>query len=416
MIASADARAAAIAADFPILAKPTSRGKRLVYLDSAASSQKPQVVIDALVDYYSSYNANIHRGVYEIAARATDAFEAARATVARFVNAAEPAEIIWTRNATEAINLVSFSWGLENLKPGDAILTTAVEHHSNIVPWQLLAAKTGAELRYIDADDDGTLRLDDLDARLRGVKLLALSHVSNVLGSIAPLETIVPRAHAAGALVLVDAAQSVPHMPVDVRALDIDFLAVSGHKMCAPTGIGFLYGKRALLEAMPPFLTGGDMIRTVAYDTTTYAELPWKFEAGTSNIADAIGLGVACDYLTNVGMDWIREHEISITAYALERLQPFVSRGLQIYGPARAADRGGVISFNFADIHAHDLASILDLEGVCIRAGHHCAMPLMDKMNWPATARASFYLYTTEADVDALVAALEKAAEVFKIA
>jgi cysteine desulfurase/selenocysteine lyase len=416
MIASFDARAAAIAADFPILAKPTSRGKRLVYLDSAASSQKPQAVIDALVDYYSSYNANIHRGVYEIAARATDAFEAARAKVARFVNAADPAEIIWTRNATEAINLVSFSWGLENLGPGDAILTTAVEHHSNIVPWQLLAAKTGAELRYIDADDDGTLRLDDLDARLRGVKLLALSHVSNVLGSIAPLERIVPVAHAAGALVLVDAAQSVPHMPVDVRALDVDFLAVSGHKMCGPTGIGFLYGKRALLEAMPPFLTGGDMIRTVAYDTTTYAELPWKFEAGTSNIADAIALGVACDYLTGVGMGWIREHEIRITEYALERLAPFAARGLQAYGPARAADRGGVISFNFADIHAHDLASILDLEGVCIRAGHHCAMPLMDKMNWPATARASFYLYTTEADIDALAAALEKAAGVFKLA
>ena len=416
MIAPVDARAAAIAADFPILGKPTSRGKRLVYLDSAASSQKPQAVIDALVDYYSSYNANIHRGVYEIAARATDAFEAARATVARFVNAAHTNEIIWTRNATEAINLVSFSWGLENLGAGDAILTTQVEHHSNIVPWQMLAAKTGAELRYIAADDDGTLRLDNLDELLRGTKLVALSHVSNVLGSIAPLAEIVPRAHAAGALVLIDAAQSVPHMPVDVQALDVDFLAVSGHKMCAPTGIGFLYGKRALLEAMPPFLTGGDMIRTVTYDTTTYAELPWKFEAGTSNIADAIGLGVACDYLTGVGMDWIRAHEIAITAYALERLEPLRARGLEIYGPARPEDRGGVISFNFADIHAHDLASILDLEGVCIRAGHHCAMPLMDKMNWPATARASFYLYTTEADVDALVAALHKAAEVFKIA
>jgi cysteine desulfurase/selenocysteine lyase len=415
MIAQVGARAAAIAADFPILAKPTSRGKRLVYLDSAASSQKPQAVIDALVDYYSSYNANIHRGVYEIAARATDAFEAARATVARFVNAAHTCEIVWTRNATEAINLVSFSWGLENLRPGDAILTTQIEHHSNIVPWQMLAAKTGAELRYIAAGDDGTLRLDNLDALLRGTKLVALSHVSNVLGSIAPVTEITARAHAAGALVLVDAAQSVPHMAVDVQALDIDFLAVSGHKMCAPTGIGFLYGKRALLEAMPPFLTGGDMIRTVSYDTTTYAELPWKFEAGTSNIADAIGLAVACDYLTNVGMDWVREHEIRITAYALERLEPLRARGLQTYGPARAEDRGGVISFNFADIHAHDLASILDLEGVCIRAGHHCAMPLMDKMNWPATARASFYLYSTEADVDALVAALEKAAEVFKI-
>jgi cysteine desulfurase/selenocysteine lyase len=411
-----DDRATQIAADFPILHKPTSRGKRLVYLDSAASSQKPQIVIDALVDYYSSYNANIHRGVYEIAARATDAFEDARAKVARFVNAAHNEEIIWTRNTTEAINLVSFSWGLTNLKPGDAILTTQVEHHSNLVPWQLLAAKTGADLRFIEADDDGTLRLENLDELLRGVKLLALSHISNTLGSIAPLAEIIPRAHAAGALVLVDGAQSVPHLPVDVQALDIDFLAVSGHKMCGPTGIGFLYGKRALLNAMPPFLTGGDMIKSVAYESATFNDLPWKFEAGTSNIADAIALGVACDYLTEVGMAWIREHEIRITRYALERLQALVPRGLEIYGPALAEHRGGVISFNFADIHAHDLASILDLEGVCVRAGHHCTMPLMDKMNWPATARASFYLYSTEADVDALVTALERAAVVFKLA
>ncbi len=415
MIAQSE-RATQIAADFPILQKPTSRGKRLVYLDSAASSQKPQIVIDALVDYYSTYNANIHRGVYEIAARATDAFEAARVKVARFVNAAQHEEIIWTRNTTEAINLVSFSWGVENLKPGDVILTTQLEHHSNLVPWQLLAAKTGAQLRFIEADDDGTLRLDNLDALLDGVKLLALSHISNTLGSIAPLDRIIPRAHAAGAIVLVDGAQSVPHLPVDVQALDIDFLAVSGHKMCGPTGIGFLYGKRELLEGMPPFLTGGDMIKSVAYDSATFNDVPWKFEAGTSNIADAIGLGVACDYLTSVGMPWVREHEIAITRYALERLRTLEPRGLEIYGPARAEDRGGVISFNFADIHAHDLASILDLEGVCVRAGHHCTMPLMDKMNWPATARASFYLYTTEADIDALIAALEKAAVVFKIA
>ena len=415
MIASVDAKALAIATDFPILAKRTSRGKRLVYLDSAASSQKPQAVIDSLIDFYSSYNANIHRGVYEIAAKATDAFEEAREKVARFVNAKHTEEVIWTRNTTEAINLVSFSWGLHNLKPGDAILTTQVEHHSNIVPWQLLAMKTGAELRYIEANDDGTLVLDNLDELLKGTKLVALAHVSNVLGSIAPLDIIVLRAHAAGAVVLIDGAQSVPHLPVDVQALDIDFLAVSGHKMCAPTGIGFLYGKRALLEKMPPFLTGGDMIREVTYATTSFAELPQKFEAGTSNIGDAIAFGVACDYLTNVGMSWVREHEIAITRYALERLQPFASRGLTVYGPARAEDRGGVISFNFADIHAHDLASILDLEGVCIRAGHHCAMPLHDKLNWAATARASFYLYTTEADIDVLVAALEKAAEVFKI-
>jgi cysteine desulfurase/selenocysteine lyase len=414
MIAT-DPKQSRIIADFPILHKPTSRGKRLVFLDSAASSQKPQMVIDALIDYYSSYNANIHRGVYEIAARATDAFEAAREKVARFINAKEAAEIIWTRNTTEAINLVSFSWGMANLKPGDAILTTQIEHHSNLVPWQLLAAKTGAELRFIEAANDGTLLLDDLEEKLSGCKLVALTHISNTLGTITPLDEIVPLAHAAGAVVLVDGAQSVPHMPVDVQDLEVDFFAASGHKMCGPTGIGFLYGKRELLEAMTPFLTGGDMIKRVSYEETSFNEIPWKFEAGTSNIADAIALGFACDYLTEIGMDWIREHEIRVTRYALERLQALVPRGLEIYGPARAEDRGGVISFNLADIHAHDLASILDTEGVCVRAGHHCTMPLMEKMGWPATARASFYLYNTEDDVDVLMTALEKAATVFKI-
>jgi len=416
MIVASDPKQARIIADFPILAKPTSRGRRLVYLDSAATSQKPRAVIDALVDYYENYNANIHRGVYEIAARATDAFEDARAKVARFVNAADSAEIVWTRNTTEAINLVSFSWGLGNLGPGDAILTSQLEHHSNLVPWQLLAAKTGAALRFIPADAQGELQIENLDQLLDGVKLVALTHVSNSVGSIAPLERIVPRAHAAGAVVLIDAAQSVPHMTVDVQALDVDFLAASGHKMCGPTGIGFLYGKRALLEAMPPFLTGGDMIKRVSYESTTFNELPWKFEAGTSNVADAIALGTAVDYLTEVGLDWVREHDIALTAYALERLRTLEPRGLALYGPPRAQDRGGVISFNFADVHAHDLASLLDLEGVCVRAGHHCTMPLMDKMGWPATARASFYLYNTEEDIDALVAAIEKAATVFKVA
>ncbi len=416
MIATRDERAAQFARDFPLLAEPTSRGRRLAYLDSAASSQKPQAVIDALVHYYTHDNANIHRGVYELAERATEAFEAARAKVARFVNAAEAAEVVWTRNTTEAINLVSFTWGLQNLRPGDAILTSRLEHHSNLVPWQLLAAKTGAELRFIDVDSDGLHVLDDLPAKLSRVKLVALSHVSNTLGTIAPLETIVPQAHAAGAVVLVDGAQSVPHFPVDVRALDIDFLAASGHKMCGPTGIGFLYGKRALLDAMPPFLTGGDMIKEVGYEHTSYNEIPWKFEAGTSNIADAVALGAAVDYLQQVGLEWIARHERELTAYALERLEPFVARGLSIYGPTRAADRSGVISFNFADIHAHDLASILDTEGVCVRAGHHCTMPLMERMGWPATARASFYLYNTERDVDQFADGLERAAAVFKIA
>jgi cysteine desulfurase/selenocysteine lyase len=398
------------------LAEPTSRGKRLAYLDSAATSQKPQAVIDALVHYYTHDNANIHRGVYELAQRATESFEAARAKVARFVNAAEPAEIIWTRNTTEAINLVSFSWGLSHLGPGDAILTSQLEHHSNLVPWQVLALKTGAELRFIEVDADGLHRLDDLERKLRGVKLVALSHVSNTLGTIAPLERIVPAAHAAGAVVLVDGAQSAPHFAVDVRALDVDFFAASGHKMCGPTGIGFLYGKRALLEAMPPFLTGGDMIKEVRYASASYAELPWKFEAGTSNIADAIALGAAVDYLSGIGMDWIAAHERALSAYLLERLSELGPRGLVVYGPKRLADRSGAVSFNFADIHAHDLASILDLEGICIRAGHHCTMPLMEHMGWPATARASLYLYNTEQDVDQLMLGLEKAAAIFKIA
>jgi cysteine desulfurase/selenocysteine lyase len=416
VIAVHDARAAQIARDFPLLAEPTSRGKRLAYLDSAATSQKPQAVIDALVHYYTHDNANIHRGVYELAQRATESFEAARAKVARFVNAAEPAEIIWTRNTTEAINLVSFSWGLSHLGPGDAILTSQLEHHSNLVPWQVLALKTGAELRFIEVDADGLHRLDDLERKLRGVKLVALSHVSNTLGTIAPLERIVPAAHAAGAVVLVDGAQSAPHFAVDVRTLDVDFFAASGHKMCGPTGIGFLYGKRALLEAMPPFLTGGDMIKEVRYASASYAELPWKFEAGTSNIADAIALGAAVDYLSGIGMDWIAAHERALSAYLLERLSELGPRGLVVYGPKRLADRSGAVSFNFADIHAHDLASILDLEGICIRAGHHCTMPLMEQMGWPATARASLYLYNTEQDVDQLMLGLEKAAAIFKIA
>ncbi len=415
MIATRDARAARIAADFPLLANRTSRGKRLAFLDSAASSQKPQAVIDALVHFYTYDNANIHRGVYELATRATDAFEGARAKVARFINAAEPAELIWTRNSTEAINLVSFTWGLTNLGAGDVILTTELEHHSNLVPWQLLAAKTGATLRYIPVNAEGLHELDHLDELLDGVKLLAFSDVSNTLGTIAPAKRLIDAAHAVGAVVLVDGSQSVPHMKVDVRALDVDFFAASGHKMCGPTGIGFLYGKRALLEAMPPFLTGGDMIREVGYEKTSFNELPWKFEAGTSNIADAVGLGAAVDYLEAVGMDWIAEHERTLTGYALDRMAPLVERGLAIYGPKDRSQRSGVISFNFADIHAHDMASILDTEGVCVRAGHHCTMPLMDKMGWPATARASFYLYNTEEDVDQLIVGLEKAASLFKL-
>ena len=403
-----------IIADFPILARPTSRGKRLVYLDSAATSQKPRVVIQALVDYYEQYNANIHRGVYEIAARATEEFEQARVKLARFIGA-ETNEIVWTRNTTEAVNLVAYSWGNANVRAGDAILLTELEHHSDLVPWQLLAERTGAELRFIPVDDRGRYVLDDLDALLDGCKLVACAHVSNTLGSILPLDIVIPRAHAAGAVVLVDGAQGAPHLPVNVKALDADFYAFSGHKMLGPTGIGVLYGKHALLAGMPPMFSGGDMIRKVEYGHTTFADPPRRFEAGTSNIADAIAYGVAVEYLQGIGMNWVREHERELTRYALQRLAEFEPRGLAIYGPRDPALISGVISFNLADVHAHDLASILDTEGICVRAGHHCTMPLMEKMGWSATARASFYIYNTEADVDALCAGIEKAARVFGI-
>ena len=400
--------------DFPIFAKPTARGKRLAYLDSAATSQKPQAVIDALDEYYSGYNANIHRGVYEIAAHATEAFEAARARVARFINAS-PAELIWTRNTTESINLVAYAWGNAHLHPGDAIVLTELEHHSNLVPWQLLAERTGAVLRFIPVDERGMLVLDDLDRLLDGCKVLSLAHASNTLGTILPLETIIPRARSAGAIVVVDGAQGAPHLPVDVKALDADFYAFSAHKMLGPTGIGALYGRREILEALPPFLSGGDMIRSVEYTRATFNDLPWRFEAGTSNIADAIAFGVAIDYLADIGPGWIRAHEHRIMRYALDRLSELESRGLRIYGPRDPDLVGSALSFNLADVHAHDVASILDTEGVCIRAGHHCTMPLMRKMGWQATARASFYVYNAEDDVDALVTALEKAARIFKV-
>lgn len=409
-----EAKTRRIIADFPILARPTSRGKRLVYLDSAATSQKPRAVIAALVDYYEQYNANIHRGVYEIAARATAEFEQARVKVARFIGAEEH-EVVWVRNTTEAINLVAYSWGQSNLRRGDAILLTELEHHSDLVPWQLLAERVGAELRFLPVDERGRYVLDDLDELLRGCKLVACAHVSNTLGTILPLDVIVPRAHDAGAVVLVDGAQGAPHLPVDVKALDVDFYTFSGHKMLGPTGIGVLYGKRALLEAMPPFFSGGDMIRKVEYAHSTFSLPPRKFEAGTSNIADAIGLGVAVEYLQAIGMDWVREHERRLTGYALARLSEFEPRGLAIYGPRDPAKISGVISFNLADVHAHDLASILDTEGICVRAGHHCTMPLMEKMGWAATARASFYIYNSEADIDVLCHGLEKAARVFGV-
>jgi len=414
MIDARDSALAGVASDFPILGKPTSRGHRLVYLDSAATSQKPRPVIDALSTYYEEYNANIHRGVYEIAARATDAFELARAKIATFINARE-SEVVFTRNTTEAINLVAYSWGNANVKNRrrDSRQRTRAPLEPGSLADAGRADRRGAALHPVD--ERGLLVLDDLDKLLDGCKIVAIGHASNALGTIAPLDVIIPRAHAAGALVLVDGAQGAPHFGLDVKTLDADFYAFSGHKMLGPTGIGVLYAKHVLLDAMPPFLTGGDMIHRVGYRHSTFNTPPWKFEAGTSNVADAIGLGVAVDYLSNIGMDVVRQHERDLTAYALARLEEFEGRGLDVYGP-RDADRiSGVISFNLGDIHAHDLASILDTEGICIRAGHHCAMPLMDKMGWAATARASFYLYNTQADVDALMDGLHAAARIFKI-
>ncbi|HET9999428.1 MAG TPA: cysteine desulfurase [Ktedonobacteraceae bacterium] len=399
--------------DFPILSRQV-HGKPLVYLDSTASSQKPLAVIEAMSAYYETTHANVHRGVYEISEEATAKMERARVKVARFINARQSKQVIFTRNTTESINLVAYSWGNANIKAGDLIVLTEMEHHSNLVPWQLLAQRTGARLEFVPLTDDGLLRLDVYEQLLQQQpKLVAFTHMSNVLGSINPAREMIAQAHAVGALTLLDAAQSVPHMPVDVQALDVDFLCFSSHKMLGPTGIGVLYGKRDLLEAMPPFMGGGDMIRTVGLRESTWNDLPWKFEAGTPAIAEAIGLGAAVDYLNAIGMDKARQHEQAITAYAMEQLQQVP--GLTIYGPD-ASQRGGVISFTLGDIHPHDLASILDQEvGVAIRAGHHCAQPLMERFGLSATARASFYVYTIESDVDTLVKGLHKALEIFNL-
>ncbi len=390
---------AAVRADFPIL-RQTVHGQPLCYLDSTATSQKPEAVLAAMDAYYRTTNANIHRGVYQLSEEATRLYEDARARIARFINAPLAREIIYTRNATEAINLVAATWGRANVGPGDAILYTAMEHHSNLVPWQMLAAERGATLRAIPVDAAGRLVLDQLDTLLEGVKIVAVTHMSNVLGTINPVARIIAAAHRAGALVLLDAAQSVPHLPVDVQALDVDFLAFSSHKMLGPTGIGCLYGRRALLEAMPPYQGGGDMIRRVTLGGFTVNDLPWKFEAGTPAIAEAIGLGAAVDYLSALGMAHVHAHEQAIVGYALERLAGVP--GLRVYGPP-AAERGGVVAFSLGEIHPHDIASLLDQRGIAIRAGHHCCQPLMDLYDVPALARASFYIYSTPADVDRLI-------------
>jgi len=401
--------------DFPILKRTVRENKALVYLDNASTTQKPNQVIDAINDFYRNHNANIHRAVYALAEEATELYEQTRDKVANLINIKNRKEIIFVRGTTEAINLVAYAWGRDHLKEGDIIVTTEYEHHSNIVPWQLLTQEKGAKLEYIGMDDDGELILDDLDKYLATgkVKLVTFSLVSNVLGTITDAEKIISKCKAAGVLTLIDGAQAVPHMKVDVEKLGCDFFAFSGHKMLGPTGIGILWVRTSVLETMNPFHGGGDMIREVHKYETTWNDLPYKFEAGTPSIADVVGFGAAIDYLSKIGMDNIRQHEIELTSYALEKLSSV--KGLHIYGTKDISKRGGVISFNFADVHPHDVAQIIDGEGIAIRSGHHCAQVLMERLNVAATSRASFYIYNTKEEIDKLINSLNKVAEIFKL-
>ncbi|TVR19087.1 MAG: cysteine desulfurase [Anaerolineaceae bacterium] len=400
----------AIRADFPILHQEHSPGKPLIYLDNGASSQRPEAVIESMNDYYRRYHANVHRGIHKLSAEATDAYERVRGKVQRFINAEREQEIVFTRGTTEAVNLVMQTWGRQNIGAGDVIIATVMEHHANIVPWQMLAAEKGCTIRYLSVLDDGSLNMAQLDEWLatESVKLVTVIHTSNTLGTINPVAEITRKAHDSGALILVDAAQSVPHMPVDVQSLNIDFLVFSGHKMCGPTGVGVLYAKYDLLEAMPPFMGGGDMIERVTLEGSTWNEVPHKFEAGTPSIAEVIGLGAAVDYLEHIGMTSIHEHELQIVNYAYGQISQM--DGVQVYG---GADRGGLISFNINGLHAHDVAQILDSEGVAVRSGHHCTQPLHDALGISASARASFYLYNTREEVDVWLSAVEKARRVF---
>ncbi len=398
---------AAIRNDFPILHQEV-KGLPLAFLDSAASSQRPRQVIKRLEKYYECCHANVHRGVYKLSEEATAAYENARHKVAKFVGTTNADEIVFTRNATESINLVAYAWGTANVKAGDRILLTMMEHHSNIVPWQMLAERVGATIDYIRIDGEGRLVLEDLDTLLtERTKIVSVVEQSNVLGTINPIRTIADRAHAVGALMLVDGAQSVPHMPVDVQALGADFLVFSGHKMCGPTGAGALWARYDVLDAMPPFLGGGSMIELVELDKTTYAEIPVRFEAGTPAIAEAIALGEAIDYLSAIGMDTIASLEHELTSYALERFKEV--EGLTLHGPPTLQSRGGILSFSLENVHPHDIASILDNEGIAVRAGHHCTQPLHRILNVPATTRASFYIYNIPEEIDRLVAGLQKA-------
>ena len=416
----ADARGldgTALRADFPVFERQTRNGKRLVYLDAAASSPKPRAMIEALADAYAHHYANVHRGIYELSEDATARYEAARTRLARFIGAPSEREIVFVRNATEAINLVAHSWGRANLGPADTIVATEMEHHANLVPWQLIAEATGARVEYAAIDEAGRVVLDDLERKLRGrdgraAKLLAVSHVSNALGTINPVAEIVERAHAVGALVVLDAAQSVPHMPVDVATIGADFVALSGHKMMGPSGIGALWARRELLDAMPPFLAGGSMISRVTLERTTFAETPWKFEAGTPAIAEAMGLAAAIDYLDELGMRHVRQHERWLTDRAWDALGTI--DGLRRFGPGGPDEQAGIISFTLQGIHPHDVATVLDAEGVAVRAGHHCAQPVMLHYEVPATTRASFYVYNDLDDIEALVDAIGATIRLFR--
>jgi len=401
--------------DFPILQRKVRNDKNLVYFDNAATTQKPIQVINTITDFYTNHNSNIHRAVHALAEEATEAYETSRDKIAKFLNIKDRQEIVFVRGTTEAINLVAYAWGRQNIQEGDIIVTTEYEHHSNIVPWQLLTQEKHAKLEYIAVDDNGELILEQLDQVLTSgkVKLVAVSQMSNVLGTITDVATLVDKCKKAGVRVLIDGAQSVPHMKVDLDSLGCDFFAFSAHKMLGPTGVGVLWAKKELLEQMAPFHGGGDMIREVHKYETTWNDLPYKFEAGTPNIADVIGFAAAIDYLNEIGMDYVRAHEIEITKYALDRLSKIP--GIKIYGTSDMSKRGGVISFNFADIHPHDLATIIDEDGIAIRSGHHCAQVLMEKLDIAATSRASFYIYNTKEEVDVLINSLSRAARLFKL-
>ncbi|MEM3064414.1 MAG: cysteine desulfurase [Candidatus Nitrosotenuis sp.] len=401
--------------DFPILQRKVRNNKSLVYLDNAATTQKPIQVINAISDFYTNHNSNIHRAVHALAEEATQAYETTRDKIAQFLSIKDRQEIVFVRGTTEAINLVAYAWGRQNVSKDDIVVTTEYEHHSNIVPWQLLTQEKQAKLEYIGVDDDGQLILEHLDRYLETgrVKLVTVSQMSNVLGTISDVPEIIRRCKKAGVRVLIDGAQSVPHMKVDLSQIGCDFFAFSAHKMLGPTGVGVLWAKKELLEQMAPFHGGGDMIREVHKYETTWNDLPYKFEAGTPNIADVIGFAAAIDYLNNLGMDYVRQHEIELTKYALEKLSQI--KGIKLYGTKDISKRGGVISFNFADIHPHDLATIIDEDGIAIRSGHHCAQVLMERLDVAATSRASFYIYNTKEEVDILINSLGRAARLFKL-